>query len=910
MSGRPITYNDFGGGISRREGAVNRDRRRAWDILNFQVTPGRKLKRRVPCDLLSGETATENCYLVGGKLTSFMSRLATWTHTVVGLAIDTQILYFDDPPNCLTGVQANYDVIDVVELNAVPIALISHTGTDNIKRLFVHVFDESAADKTVPTYILDGAPPAFWSPALPQHPYGEDTPGVSQEYKPRMTVDGGRCYITLPNGNIAYCAINRPRVWNVRTSSQILQDGRYWYFISTASPAVNTVVVDVAFDSLWGTTDVITPHKHGGFAEVAMEKLNADGTWSALTYAGDAVVSPTAGQYSTQSGNTTTGPNVPVATKVYFHSGGNTGVFRFVARAKPQGIIQSGCQVQGSGTISAGTVLYQGRLLTVPEIPRPLNGGPDVVVSNETYIGFKIGGTLDAPTFTWVWSKNQPKDGTIICALAMDIKPVAGPGTLSGTAGSTTLTCTTNVPPGLVADIYYLVISDGTTSYIRKYKSSPTLVTMTVDQALPASFSGYSWSIHDALDASLISLLGPILAAGPWYTTAGSTTVKFINNLHLPVAEALIGSRLTFTTFASGGMTYAATVINADPLHGTLVMDTPAPATDTGTYVLYTLVYNNAYEIPTPFYLEQEALAVLAAGSGDAGFIGSSQYDPSGAVPVSIYAGQNRLFIQYPYSLQMWGVDSSFNLRYLAKQAIGAGGVPKPQPQMIDDGVLLPTEFGPRIFFPAGNAKDYIEYAPIGDDLHGITLPLFQACAWWQNQSVAVMSSTTAFETELWVYSYNKAANVSGWSRWTIRDTTRFDRIIAAGGTLIILSGVTVYQFNPTATLFKDTADGDGPAYTSRYQGLYTDAGLNAANIKLTRADIAQNGSANHSVLVSVTSPSDEGQRDIVSMGYTYGVSKVPVLAIGPVIAPVVETTDETGYELFSINYDYIALRR
>lgn len=925
MSGRPLRYDDFSGGISRREGRVSRDRTRAWDVLNFQVTPGKKLKRRVPCTKLAGSLADANCFELNGKITAFMSRFDTRTHTVVGLDAPTQILYFDDPPLAASFAQGayRYTVHDAVDLNGTVVALISHGDLYNsITRLHIHVFDQlRASAKTMPTYITDGGHPVFWTPRLPQHPYGTDDPGTGiLPYSPRMAVDGGRVYVSLPNGDVAYCAVNRPRVWNTRTSAQILQDGRWWYFIS--DPGVNEVQIDAKFDDLWGTNGGVAGNpKRGGYAEVGLEMLNSDGTWSTLPYAGDDIASPTFGYYSTSHGNIAYPPNivnVADTTILRFNVGGGK-VLRFYVRAKPQAVILSGCAVLTDGSIQSGTISYQGVTLLVPEITRTpdadIDAGP--TKRQSTYFGFRIGGTLAAPTFTWAWSYDQPKDGMVICAEAIvnptiATPPVAHPGTVAFTGGSDAITGTgTNFPVTMIVG-KPVMFTNGSTKYLRTVKAIGGATSMTVDRALPASGSGYFYAAVPWLEFEI---------HGRWDVAAGSSQIHIVlnnANFDIPSLAGLIGTTITLTGYATGGLTYTGKVINLTrsgaSAEAVLSMDTAAASSDTGALAMaYIPLYNYDYELTAAgsnFYAEREAEAVLAAGFGDAGYIGSAQYADTGDVPVSMFSGQNRLFVQFANCLEMWAVDpQTFKLSYLAKQQIGAGKVAAPRPQMLDDGLLLPTEFGPRIFSPAGNSKDYITYAPIGDDLAGIALPKFQACAWWQGQNVAVMSSTDASDGVMWVFSYNRAKNVTGWGRWTIVGLTKIDKILTVSDTLLIFSAKSVYQFDPDATVFRDSTDG-ATAYLSRYQGLYTDGGLSGSQLRLTRMDVAQVGTANHSVLVSAAVPSDEGQADIVPAGYSDGLAKIPVLAIGPVIAPVVETTDEAGYELFSLSYDYIAMRR
>jgi hypothetical protein len=261
----------------------------------------------------------------------------------------------------------------------------------------------------------------------------------------------------------------------------------------------------------------------------------------------------------------------------------------------------------------------------------------------------------------------------------------------------------------------------------------------------------------------------------------------------------------------------------------------------------------------------------------------------------------------------MWALGPAISPAFLSKQEIGAGANTFPDPQSVDDGVIFPTTFGPRMFLPSGNAKDYIEYVPFGDKLIGIELPVFQTSAWWQEQGLFLTASKDEDDTVIWVMSYNKQNKVAAWGRWTLEGLTKIDRMMVGGGTLLILSNQRIYQFRPDSTEFKDKT---GPFtfhnYTSSMRSLYTTLGKPRYNKRLTRLDLAQKGTSTFSVYANAGDLSDQvSPTDApVVTGYTMGVTKVGLAAMAPAIGYGFSSTDETGHEIYSIGFDLILNKR
>lgn len=914
---------DMGGGIDRRTGAVNRDSRGFYDLVNFQTTPGRKLKRRVPCTKLTGVLATNNCFYLNGKVTAFSRYGTTVTHTVSGLIVATQVLYFDPPigDDWATGGFTD-TVIEAVSLNGTVCALVEHVTAGGRKQILLHVFDQTPDAvyhaKRFATYVGDGATPPYWLNQYPQAPYGKDEPGSSSVYGVRMCVDGSRIYISMANGNVAYCAVNRPRVWNLRTAAQILQDGRWIYLPPAVSTASINFPIDIPYTHLTGPNGA-NYRKAGGYAEFTLEVFSS-GRWLSLVYSplvGTQGTFGLAADASAALGTFTEGTRLSYC--VYTALVGRP--MRFSARARGAVAIVDGCLVREDGSISSGSITWQGRQINVPEILRTAQTDLYTASLFARYVGFRIAGTIDAPVFVWACQTEVPRDGMVICGYVLPyVSNPAGGGNnfLTGTV-SAIGTAVTGVgtafktafgvpsPPGVppVAS-QWIGVSNGE---IRRVISVASDTTLTVDRAFTYAVSSIGYMVPGGVYLFL---------PGTYQTVAGSNQVRCVIGAAVFGEDGLCGATVTFG--------YKAIVLFVDEVNGILTMDTPATATAIANDAVYTPVYAPEYSrhdnVGTKFWQDREAEALLAAGVNatgvaDAGYLGSAQYEGGAQLPVALASGQNRLFIQYAQAIQMWGNVGTTAPLYLARQEIGAGLTPKPKPVMIDDGLMVPTEFGPRIFSPAGNAKDYIVYSPVGDTLNRVVLPQFQAAAWWQNQSVLVTAGTDLADGTLWVFSYNKAAQVSGWGKWTIYGLTGqagvgISKLIVAVGTLLVISGTSVYQFNPAATSFRDSVDpaGAGNAYASYARWNYLDFGRPRNNKKLTRLEVQSVGQATYDFYVEPYDTTDKVTTPPVVSGYTVGTGKWPLLVLGSAIAPALTTTDETGFELFALGFDYIPLRR
>lgn len=315
---------------------------------------------------------------------------------------------------------------------------------------------------------------------------------------------------------------------------------------------------------------------------------------------------------------------------------------------------------------------------------------------------------------------------------------------------------------------------------------------------------------------------------------------------------------------------------------------------------------NEIGEVGNVWYAEREAEATLTlAGAANAGFINTSLYDNSGGRPVCLAPGQNRLFVQYTASLQMWLTDPDPTaMRMLSSIDFGAGDNTAPRSALVDGLTALPTTLGPRLFSPEGLSKDYIRMVPIGDPLIKSSLPAFTTAAWWARTRTLMMSG--ADDGRIFCFHYHPDAKVRAWSMWSVEGLTVIDRMFVAEDYLYVQSGLLVYRFEPNATVFRDTTDAAGdPAYESQALWLYNDLGNPARNKHLVRFEIQQQGGCEVRIRTSPSSPTEYVTGPPDAQGYTQGRTKAPLAVFTPAVGLEILSTDEDGHVVYAVGYDF-----
>lgn len=346
---KTLTMDDFSGGIDRRDGLISRDARKAYDIVNMRIDQGGKPTMRPPFELLSGSLGakTKGFTYLNGRFYTFAYNGEDGSHTIdpSAFAYPVQTLYFDPPPLANT----TWEVVDSTALNEVICVLIRHGITNGADAYVLHVFDEDFATRTLPTYVLDGACPAAWSPILPQHPFGPGKNGGPRTYAPRLAVVGGRLVISMANGDVAISAINRPRVWNQREASDFVNTG-FWSYVITTDDTNLSWTIPVNPNDL---------RMIGGFAGYLLEYCDSDGDWRQLEQV--ASYPSGIGQWSiVATPSRFPGRLEPEALLRVNWGLGRGYTIRFRALPRPAVTVLSGATLLPSLQITSGVVTFEG----------------------------------------------------------------------------------------------------------------------------------------------------------------------------------------------------------------------------------------------------------------------------------------------------------------------------------------------------------------------------------------------------------------------------------------------------------------------------------------------------------------------------------------------------------------------
>ncbi len=334
-----------------------------------------------------------------------------------------------------------------------------------------------------------------------------------------------------------------------------------------------------------------------------------------------------------------------------------------------------------------------------------------------------------------------------------------------------------------------------------------------------------------------------------------------------------------------------------------------------GLVALQDIRYRYGHEIGdsgNQWFADREAEATFTlAGADNAGVLNTSLYDPSGRVPICLGASQNRLIVQYPECVQLWGVQPDPNLNaFLGREMTGAGVNTNPTAALIDGYVALPTHNGPMLFSPQGQNKDYLRTVRIGDLVRPALVPLnLTNAVWWARLRLFI---TCEHENDdgvvLWAFAFHPDDKTASWSRFTVTDLTRVDQLFIAQDTLFILSDHELWKMNADATVFRDSTD-VGDAYTSRARWLYNDFGAPSSNKKLLTLDINQTGSCDVALFTSPYEATSNTRGPSVS-GQTAGRQRVPLAVLSPAFGLEITSQDESGHQLNSVGFTYALMGR
>lgn len=341
---RTVLYEDFSGGIDRRNGTIGHDGKRFYDLVNYTVIAGRKLKRRMPLeDVQTGayDSLSQGSVTLNGEQIIVAKAGEPPVNTPTGATV----YYFDNPEYCTT-----WTLNWIGILNDTVCAVITHTypGGDITSRVMLHVWDEQR-----PTWVDDPAAPTDIA-NIPLQPYGEaEKLPVFTPYTPVATLHASRWVVSLPSGDTALSAVNRPRVWNTRTPEEILVDGRYWSWIMPSTTNVAGFFVPIDYEDF--TLDQ-------RYAAYVVERFDeATKAWILLNETTSAPDTDGRFQLSAQVNPYTGDPGTLLLIRLEDNTGD---LLRLRTFAKPPVTVQVGAAAVPPNTLTGGILSAEGVFTT------------------------------------------------------------------------------------------------------------------------------------------------------------------------------------------------------------------------------------------------------------------------------------------------------------------------------------------------------------------------------------------------------------------------------------------------------------------------------------------------------------------------------------------------------------------
>lgn len=347
---KTLLYENFSAGVDLREGSIVRDSRKFQDLENCLVTFGRKLIRRMPFSELDGvlDPQSQGVGYLNGRFIAVAPAGATINHTVIGIPVTT--LYFDIPEYTTT-----WELVDATTLNEVVVTYIRHAfpGGAVTSQLKMHVWDGLR-----PTWNDDPATPTNWTPSLPLNAFDAADPNSFKDYIPKFGVVADKVHVAHPSGDTAFSGVNKPRVFTERDANDILDNGRWWYFITPAAMSMFSFTLPIPY------ADLALAARYSAYV---CERLFDNGTWRqfreqpTLTMSGDYLIESVPNRFD---------PTKPPETRItmlWTNAGGR--IIRFRALARPAVTVTAGCILTPSGGITGGALDIEGASYDIPPIP-------------------------------------------------------------------------------------------------------------------------------------------------------------------------------------------------------------------------------------------------------------------------------------------------------------------------------------------------------------------------------------------------------------------------------------------------------------------------------------------------------------------------------------------------------------
>jgi hypothetical protein len=813
-------------------------------------------------------------------------------------------LRFDVPEQCDPN---QWSVVATGVFNGVAYAAIRHirlswAGVSAYPQdIRLHIFDGAA---NLPTYVTDPAVPNSMLHGYPLYAWSSSATlplPVYQAYTPILGVSGSKLYMTTPEGNVRFCGIGRPRVWNSRSADDIETLGAMYYAVNadTASPAVITIP-EPYLDFTIGVTTA-------QFASVVVERLTTTGAWSKIA-TGNVTLSSTTPAWATvaQTQVTVAAGAIP---------SGN--VWRVRALVVPAVSVVDGCNVNANlqNITADGTTT---RYLTsfAWSALGPVFGG---ITS--------LNGVLFGANAPW----DAVEDASGVTAIQFKSASGVGNGTVNFDTGLVyDATMFNALAAGGTAGV--VVTANGTTlanpaDYTLTNNAGLLRITLAVVRA------GQSITVRFIPAAARVMVVDPT----SWIVLPGRVkvegTVTPVNGLLRSSLGASASAQYLGIDATTGGTFGALPPPTPQASYNLLQLTLfTGSATVTGQYT-EALKVKYPKEANSAWYATRHTANILVnQGTGETGSINViGQADAQRSI-TSIVAVKNRLAISDAQTTQLWVVDPDpTQNHYLDRMNYGSasqGGVLYGMP-------VLNTQRGIQIIPLAGLNFQGLDVSNIGEPLQYLAPLNLGAGIFWPRlgyyiafanipnpvayaDSVHLPSDSplrTAGALNAFVFlSYSKESGTLAWSVCPVPGVDSVDPYgyLARDNRLYFTATAGTnpgtYYFDSNATAFVDDTTGAVvPLYATTH---FVHAGTPNRNKRLLALAVAGSNTATFTPLMQPWKNNGVFDPGAVVNDLTHGMPRIGLTGTGPALSFNIQSTDPRGYELQTLVIDLLPLGR
>ena len=905
MVAKNYSLTEFSQGMDTRQGTLSKEQNRFRELTNAYITVGKKVKRRPPSREWNGilDSQCQGLILKNGAWYTIAPKGATIANTGEVLA-NVTVLYFDVPDYCS---ETEWELVawEVYEGNIHAVIRHDYASTAVPTRLFLHVFDNLPKR---PTFLEDPSSPADWGPAgFPLNAYGTSVVGAGawKSYDPVLWVTSEKLWMSRVDGNAAFSAIARGRVWDSRDAPTIEKQGQQYYFVIPAGAGPFTFHVSELF------ADLSADREWAGYV---LEYMDANGAWQKFT---EDLGAPTLDLHYQ-----------PITASPSWLAGSIALVVKYA---------------------SAEGKLIRFRMLLRPEVELVAGAGFAMLPKSEDFLGddtaTSFPTTIPYADFAAHW--------TVFVNGALE---PASYYSLANVGGNTTIqfpdvqfTVVAGVLNDFQTSIPYAEAGDADFGYMKVYANG-VLVTVGVAFSDVGGFTKVTFTpdrtIGDVIQFRMIPPVGIAVAARANQVLIGSGKVTYEGAVVEVPAQliTLVGSPGDYLIGANGGAPAVVGVwpdpaVPSMPLNGleryrTLLLYRVHVSAGGGIDKVDAYQYGSTAGAENQWFLDKhQANLDVWSGVNEASFINPATHNNTGRNISSVSVVKNRIAIHYPEQTQLWAVDPDPTLcSFIDSYAFGT----EDQSCLFFNRPMILSQRGFCWFDLTGLNFQALQDVNIGEPVQYVGSFRVHACAFWPRLQlyVAAVTLTGADKYAAQVHlrpesilnnsslfgfiflSFSQESGVAAWSFNPVKDVTAntfFHRsLVAVADRLYYQDGTKVRFFDASATVFRDSTEdqqnGDLP-YKTAADWHHNQLGKPGVLKRLLAFDIIQRGKMNLSFQVNPNQAALSWS-DIPVVGITHGSSRNPLAMTANSIAVRMESQDETGWELEGMDLDFLYLGR